>query len=64
MVQELPVLHQHEGVASVQVGDVGVDHDRDQARARQRVAAQGSEPRPRDGFKRDKILVFVSTGIG
>lgn len=64
MVQELSVLHQHEGVASVQVGDVGVDHDRDQARARQRVAAQGAEPRSRDGFKRDKILVFVSTGIG
>ena len=45
MVQELSVLHQHEGVASVQVGDVGVDDDRDQARARQRVAAQGAEPR-------------------
>jgi hypothetical protein len=27
MVKELPILHQHEGVSSVQVGHVSVDHD-------------------------------------
>ena len=31
VIQELAVLHQHEGVAGVEVRHVGVDHDGDEA---------------------------------
>ncbi len=39
VVEELPVLHEHEGIPAVQVGHVRVDDDGDEAGARQRVAA-------------------------
>ena len=60
MVQELSVLHEHEGVASVEVRDVGVDHDRHEAGARQGVPAQGPEPRAGDGFKSLKTVTFLN----
>ena len=52
MIQELPVLHEHERVAPVQVADVGVHDDGDEARRGERLPAlAGAEARPRDGCK-------------
>ena len=48
VVEELSVLHEHEGVPAVQVGHVRVDDDGDEAGARQRAAAQGTESRSRN----------------
>ena len=50
MVQELPVLHEHERVSPVEVANVGVDNDGYQARRGKRLSAlAGAEARPRDG---------------
>ena len=52
VVQELPVLHEHERVAPVEVADVGVHDDGDEARRGERLPAlAGAEARPRDGCK-------------
>ena len=52
VVQELAVLHEHERVAPVEVADVGVHDDGDEARRGERLPAlAGAEARPRDGCK-------------
>ena len=52
MVQELPVLHEHESVPPVQVADVGVHNDGYKARRGKRLSAlAGAEARPRNGWK-------------
>merc|ERR1711911_459572 len=48
VIQELTVLHQHQGVAGVQVRHVGVDHDGDQARGGQSLVTNGAESGPGD----------------
>jgi hypothetical protein len=59
VVDELPELHEHERVAAVQVRHVGVHHDRHEAGARQRVAAQGAESRTGDGCKNSRRDVIM-----
>ena len=49
VVQELTILHQHQGVAGVQMRHVGVDHDGDQAGGGQRLVTNRSKPGPGDG---------------
>ena len=50
VVQELPVLHEHERVSPVEVANVGVDNDGYQARRGKRLSALGgAEARPRNG---------------
>ena len=48
VVEELPELHEHEGVPAVEVGHVGVDNDGDEARTGQRLALHRAEARTRD----------------
>ena len=49
VVKELSVLHEHEGVPPVQVGDVGVHHDRHEAGAGQGLSGDAAEAGTRDG---------------
>ncbi len=51
MVQELSELHEHEGVSAVEVGDVGVDHDGDQAWAGQGLPPDAAEAGAGDGCR-------------
>ena len=52
VVQELSVLHQHQGVAGVEVRHVGVHHNGDQAGGGQGLVAHGAEAGPGDGCNR------------
>ena len=54
VVEKLPELHEHEGVARVQVGHVGVDDDRDEAGRGEGLDAHGPELGPRDGCNKKK----------
>ena len=58
MVDELSELHEHEGVAAVQVRDVGVHHDRDEAGRGEGLPAHGPEARSRNGCGKNEKRFF------
>ena len=48
MVQELAILHQHQGIAGVQVRHIGVDNNGDQAGGGQGLVTNRAESGPGD----------------
>ena len=51
VVQELAILHQHQGVAGVQVRHIGVDNNGDQAGGGQGLVTNRAESGPGDRCK-------------
>ena len=63
MIEEMSLLHEHQGVAAVQMRDVGVNDDRDEARTRKRVTAQSPKTRPRNRLKMLKIFYINNSEV-
>ena len=63
VIQELTVLHQHQGVAGVQVRHVGVDHDGHKAGGGQRLVTNRAETGPGDRCNRYMLTQVADKSI-